>query len=250
MIRRIESLESTELFLRGSHYSREILSHMQTYGTEYDFCELYELCGRSRRVGVLCTMNGSLTADIMENSQISSTLLREVQEFVGFKSPYSVQLCSELSPRTGIAGYKRMKRNFYKVLPGDNNSGIDSDPDPETVFVTAFPDSDSSYGLWLTDTVRRRNKGLLRLYSYNTSVLTVRFFLSGMAYICDVATPEKDRGKGYARTLLSKVSYELKKQGYESYISSEEDRWTFYDELGYEKLGSDVIYKLRNGDRN
>lgn len=114
MIKRIENIENTPVELRQSHYSRIILSHIQTYGTEYDFCELYELRQKGKRAAVFVSFNGSLTADILEGASLSGVSLRETAEFVRFKSPYAVELPEDMTGKTGISGYQRSKGIFTR----------------------------------------------------------------------------------------------------------------------------------------
>lgn len=246
MIRRIDSLESTDIRLRNSHYARIILSHMMTYGTEYDFCEFYELMKSGKRIGVFACLNGSMTADILDGASLSSGCIRESDEFIRFKSPYFAEMPPELYSKMGISEYQRIKRCFFKVTPGQDSSELNSEPYMETVFATAFNGKDEHYGLWLTDTVRRRNKDITRVYSYHSSVLTVRCRSNGMAYITDVATPEADRGKGYARTLLGKTAFQMRNEGYECYLTADESTWDYYRSLGYEEIGNDIILKLKD----
>ncbi len=249
MIKRIENIESTPVELRKSHYSRIILSHIQTYGTEYDFCELYELKQKGRRAAVFASFNGSIAADILEGVSLSGVSLRETAEFVRFKSPYTVELPEDMTGKTGISGYQRSKRYFYEIPPWSSAEGIDPDPDAETVYATAFAGEEASYGLWLTDTVRRKNRDLLRLYSYKSSVLTVKCRSGGMAYISDVATPEAYRGKGYARALLGGVAKILADEGYTSYLAADDSAKGYYDSLGYKLIATDNIYKIKDSVR-
>lgn len=246
MIKRIENIENTPVELRQSHYSRIILSHIQTYGTEYDFCELYELRQKGKRAAVFVSFNGSLTADILEGASLGGVSLRETSEFVRFKSPYTVELPEDMTGKTGISGYQRSKRYFYEIPAWNSADGIEIDPDAETVYATAFSGKESSYGLWLTDTVRRKNKDLLRLYSYKSSVLTVKCRSGGMAYIADVATSEADRGKGYARALLGGVAKLMADEGYTSYLAADDLTKGYYDSLGYKLIGTDNIYKIKD----
>lgn len=242
MIKRIDDLDATPVALGRSHYSRLILSNLQTYGTDFDFCELYELRQRGKRLAVFSTLNGSLIGDVTDGSHLGGASLREISEFVRFKSPYAAELPGNLYGKTGISGYRRQKRNFYEVLPSETSDGIETDTDLERVYITAFQDGATSYGLWLTDTVRRKNKGLLRVYTYETSVLTVRCFYGEWAYISDVATPFADRGKGRAKKLLGGVANLMSKEGYKSYLCAVEASSGFYEHLGFPLIYNDNIF--------
>ena len=230
----------SEVSLRNSHYSMLLKSHIRAYGTEYSFCEFYELSTKKKKLALFCCFNGSMVGDIYEGVEIPSSCKREISEFVAFKSPCGIELASELCTRRGFEGYEKQKRDFFEVKAGDNADGLNPTPDLEAVFKTAFTDAD--YGLWLTDTVRRKNRDILRVYSYNSSVLTLKIGENGHAYICDLATPESDRGKGYARSLLEKVAYQMKSEGCKCYLTALPKASEYYKHIGLNLLGDDVFY--------
>lgn len=245
MIRLIENINRVKLNLRDSHYSRLILSHIQTYGTEFDFCEVFEIATSKKRIGFIVCFNGAMVADVISGARVTNACLRELKEFIAFKSPVTIEICPELCTKLGFRHYTKCHRTFFEVSKGDDSLGLDLSPDYDKVFSTAFDSSKESYGLWLTDTVRRINRSLSRVYAYESSVLTVRCMSRGQAYITDVATPEIDRGKGYARKLLLKVSYELDKEGLKSYLAATDDTAGFYRSLCFIETGNDYIYKLK-----
>lgn len=246
MIRRIENLSDVRLDLRDSHYSRTILSHMRAYGTDFDFCELYEIVSRDRTAGFIACYNSSLVADYVEGAKLTNGCLREMAEFIAFKSPSSAELPQKLCPKTGFRGYSRIKRTFFTVPYGDTSQGLSDEPNIDHVFNTVYGlESGGDYGLWLTDTIRRRNRAMLRLYSYNSSVLTVRFMINGQAYITDVATPPVDRGKGYAAELLKKASFALYKDNFKSYLCAKEPAVGYYKRLNFPELGIDYIFEKK-----
>lgn len=245
MIKRIETLDIKELSLRNSHYSRLIKAHLKTYGVEFDFCELYGIYS-SKLLGYIVCFNGSMVADIVDSAKITAPVRREIREFVSFKSPQSIELCKELYSRVGFSGYERSKRTFFEVIANGDGSMPDIIDDYDYAFSVAYDSSRDSFGLWLTDTVRRVNRNLSRLYTYGSSVLTVRFMQNGYAYITDVATPEKDRGKGYARTLLRGVADILKNEGYFTYLCAEENSSGFYKSLNFSEMENDIIFKKRD----
>ena len=245
MIRRIENIERVKLRLRDSHYSRLLLSHIRTYGTEFDFCEIFEIATSKKRIGYIACFNSAMVADIIEGAKVTNACLREIKAFIAFKSPVSIEICPELCTRLGFRNYIKHHRTFFEVIKGEDSFELDPAPKYDYVFSTAFDSSKESYGLWLTDTVRRVNRSLSKVYSYRSSVLTVRCYSSGQAYITDVATPEADRGKGYARTLLQKVAFELDKEGYKTYLAATDETAGFYRSLYFPEKGSDYIYKLK-----
>ncbi len=247
MIRRVENYEDIKpLALRESHYSRTILSHLRAYGTEFDFCELYEIYTKST-AGYIVFHNSAMVADFTDKSLITAAVKREVAEFISFKCPSTIELPRELITRTGLYhGYTRHKRTFFDVPIGRSAVHLLDTVDYDHVYNTVYGNERSTeFGLWLTDTVRRRNRGQLRLYGYKSSVLTVRFMIGGYAYITDVATPPSDRKKGQARTLLAEASFALYMENCKCYLTAKEKTADYYKKLGYPEKGTDYIYEQK-----
>ncbi len=245
MIRLIENIDSIKLGLRDSHYSRLILSHILTYGSQFDFCEIFEIATSKKRIGFIVCFNSSMVADVVGGVRVTNACLRELKEFIAFKSPASIEICPELCTKLGFRHYAKHHRTFFEVPKGDDSLGLNPAPDYDRVFSTVFDSSKESYGLWLTDTVRRVNRSLSRVYSYESSVLTVRCMSKGQAYITDVATPESDRGKGYASKLMQKTAFELDKEGLKAYLAATDETAGFYRSLYFPETGNDYIYKLK-----
>ena len=225
--------------LRDSHYSRLLRAHLAAYGTGYDFCRFYEITYR-RRAGIICIFNGAMTADFCEGAKPTSSMRRELAEFIDFQQPYSVELPHEIALRQGFSGYTGIERRFFEIPPSDSADGL-TDPDPETAFAALGLPADS-YPTWLTDTLRRVNHGYSELIGYKSSVLTVRFKADGLSYITDLATPEEDRGKGYARELLGKASKSLSDRGFTAYLAARPKLFGFYRGLGCPEVGEDKVY--------
>ena len=226
--------------LRDSHYSRLIRAHLAAYGTEFDFCRFYEISYR-RRAGIICVFNGAMTADFSDGVTPSSSARRELAEFVDFQRPYSVELPHELVPRQGFSGYAGVERRFYEIPPSDTSDGL-IEPAPEDVFAAIGDLPADSYPSWLTDTLRRVNRGHSELLGYRSSVLTVRFKADGLAYITDLATPPDDRGKGFARELLGRASRKLADGGRTAYLAARAELFGFYCKLGCPEVGADKVY--------
>ncbi len=246
MIRRIENIDEIKLDLRDSHYSRLILAHIKTYGTDFDFCEVFEISSAKKRIGFIVCFNATMVADITENAHVTQACLRELKEFISFKCPYTVEICPELCTKMGFKGYSKIKRTFFDIIKGTDDKGLALELDYDAVFSTVFDPSKESFGLWLTDTARRVNRNLSRLYSYESSVLTVRYFLKNFAYITDVATPESDRGKGFGRSLLQKAAFVLENEGYKPYLTATDETAGYYRSLYFPETGQDYIYKLKD----
>lgn len=240
MIRLIDGFEGS--CLRESHLSRVIKSHFLAYGAEYDFCRFYEMAER-RRKGIIAVFNGAVSAELCEGEKPGGDIKRELGEFISFQRPAFAEIPEELIGRRGLKGYISKPRVFFEIPPAESSDGLIT-PEPEAAF--AAIGSGGDYGLWLTDTLRRTNMGLARLYGYESSVLTLRFAVSGKAYISDVATPPDDRGKGYARELLGRVSRALADEGLCAYLSALPETAEYYRSLGYPEIGGDKVYVLND----
>lgn len=237
MIRLLEGFDGGEL--RDSHYSATILSHLSAYGTKFGFCRFYEIF-RRKRVGIICVFNGTVTADFCEGARVTSEVRRELCEFVDFQSPNVVEIPKELAPRRGFSGYDVTRRRFYKIPTGEDSEDI-TEPEPAQVYeVLGAPKE--GYGLWLTDVMRRKNRSQLWFCGYESAVLCVRFSVGGKAYVTDLATPECDRKKGYARVLLGKTSRLFADRGAAVYAAAKQDLYGFYEALGCECAGEDIVF--------
>ncbi len=237
MIKLLEQFDGSDL--RKSHYSEAILSHLDAYGTGFDFCRFYEV-SEKKRIGIISVFNGSVTTDFLSGAKISRAVCREIAEFVDFQQPYSVELPRELVLAKGFSGYSSKERVFFDVPPSGSADGV-TVPDPEAVFKTVYSEG-GDYGLWLTDTMRRVNMGLSRLCGYESAVLTVRFMRGGSAYITDVATPPEDRGRGYAAKLLGGVSALLAAEGLSAYLAAPPESAGYYRRLGCPEFALDRIF--------
>lgn len=240
MIKLLEKFNGSGL--SDAHTSRVILSHLHAYGTSFDFCRFYGIFSKSPS-GAISLFNGACAVSVYEGCSVGGGMRRELAEFVDFTRPWIIELPERLAPRGGFSGYQQVNRSFFSVPPGDSADGL-FDPEPDRVFKTVFS-QDDSYGLWLTDTMRRVNAGQSRLYGFESSVLTVRFTENGKAYISDVATPYEDRGKGYVRTLLAKVSRVIADSGASAYLSAAGESAEFYRYLGYPEIGFDKAFMLK-----
>lgn len=239
MIRLLEEFDGRLAELRDSHCSRTILSHLDAYGTKFDFCRFYEIF-RRKRVGIICVFNGTATADFCEGARVTPEVRRELSEFVEFQSPNVLEVPAELVPRRGFSGYDGKRRRFYEIPAGEDSEGI-TEPEPARVYeVLGAPQE--GYGLWLTDVMRRKNRSQLWLCGYESSVLCVRFSVEGKAYVTDLATPECDRKKGYARALLGKTSRLFADRGDTVYAAAEQALYGFYEKIGCECVGEDIIF--------
>lgn len=244
MIRLLDEFDGSGLI--SSHCSAQILSHLSAYGVGFDFCRFYEIVYR-RRVGVICVFNGSVSVGLSEGAKNLREAKRELSEFLDFSGPSFCELPPEFAPRQGFQGFEAVPRTFFEVLRADSSDGL-FEPDPATVFKTVFSSEQADYGVWLTDTLRRVNLGISRLYGFESSVLTVRFILGGKAFISDVATPYEDRGKGFARELLGRVSKALADDGISAYLCADPEAAGFYRSLGYPEIGSDRAFRQRATD--
>lgn len=237
MIRLLEDYSGEGL--RDSHYSATILSHLNAYGTKFDFCRFYEIFYREPR-GIICVFNGTVAVELFEGYKPTNTVKREIAEFVDFQSPNVVELPGELVMKRGFSGYEAAKRTFFEIPFGDTVQGL-TEPSAEQVYKTVEAPAEG-YPLWLTDVMRRRNRSQLWFLGYESSVLCVRFCLSGRAYITDLATPEPERGKGHARELLQKTARLFAEKNAATYAAAMPELYEFYARLGCSEIGEDKVF--------
>lgn len=239
MIRLLEEFDDGSAGLRNSHYSRTILSHAAAYGTEFDFCRFYEMF-RRKRVGMISVFNGTAAAELCEGVRVTAAVRRELCEFIDFMQPNVLEIPQELAPRRGLSGYESIRRRFYEIPAGEDAQDLKEPPPSEVYEVLGAPQE--SYPLWLTDVMRRKNRSQLWFFGIESAVLCVRFALDGRAYVTDLATPEADRGNGYARVLLGKVARHYADKEYTLYAGVKAELWSFYDGIGCNCIGEDIVF--------
>ena len=99
----------------------------------------------------------------------------------------------------------------------------------------------------MTDTSHRIRRYKSRIYLYkNSTTATVQYIVKNNAFIGQVATTFEDRGKHYARQLLFYISEILLKQGIKAYLFARENRISYYEEIGFKPIMTDIIIERIN----
>lgn len=201
--------------------AQKIRSLLLAYGTNYDFCRFF-----TGENVVLAQLNGDFII-----SDFGETDFGELAEFLNF-SGFSEIFCSEylgllLDKQLGV---KQEIVNLMRFagVPEKNALEILAPADAFRIIKTGF---DFDFEMWYLDMSHRVRHGVSRLYGLDGAALAVQYNQNGEALISQVATLPENRGKGYARRLVSAVCAELHES--EVFVLCEDRLLGFYEKIGF-----------------
>lgn len=252
MIKQIFNLDDFDVSaLQQSYYGRKLLSYLNAYGTNYDFCRFYSV----QDIGVNAYM-----------FQINSTLvicsdlplpIEELLCYISLYRPYRVEAPFYIINALGEPqNYKRLRRTqfeFSEHLPDDsfNESEVNDNPNLSQVYeilAEGFP-SMQDKSLWLTDTSHRVRRGISKVYLYKgCTTATILFDINNNAVIGQVATKMSYRGKKYARELLYWLGHRLRQKDRKVTLFALDYRESFYQEIGFSTLGLENVLQRTDED--
>lgn len=239
--------------LPENHYTARIKSHFDAYGTSYDFCRFFVI-SQEKLKALICIFNSTMVVSICENEDINDEIIRELSLFARMNKPNYLEGNSELLSAVfdELADeYSLEKRTLFEFENTTFNAeeAIDDNPKLDEVYkilAKSFPSLKDCYDLWLTDTSHRIRRGMSQVFLYkNCSTLTVQYMLSGKALIGHVATSEENRGRNYARELIYHVASLLKKQGLTAILFARENRVSYYKEIGFKAVFTDIVLERK-----
>lgn len=201
--------------------AQKIRSLLLAYGTNYDFCRFF-----TGENVVLAQLNGDFII-----GDFGETDFGELAEFLNF-SGFSEIFCSEylgllLDKQLGV---KQEIVNLMRFagVPEKNALEILAPADAFRIIKTGF---DFDFEMWYLDMSHRVRHGVSRLYGLDGAALAVQYNQNGEALISQVATLPENRGKGYARRLISAVCAELHES--EVFVLCEDRLLGFYEKIGF-----------------
>lgn len=237
--------------LMQTYYGRKLLSYLNAYGTNYEFCRFYSVQG-----------NGVYTYMF----QINSTLVvcsplpiptDELLCYISLYKPYRVEAPFYIIDALGEPEhYQRLKRTqfeFSEHMPDSDfhEDEIDENPNLNTVYdilAEGFPTMQDK-GLWMTDTSHRVRRGISKVFLYkDCTTATVLFDVNNSVVIGQVATKTEYRGRKYARDLLYWLGHRLRLEGKQVTLFALDYRESFYQEIGFSTLGVEDVLQRTDED--
>ena len=254
MITQITSIDSLIPKMRHDHYSRRIRSHYQAYGGEYDFCRFFLIKNDEKELGIIALFNSSMLASTLEGCTLSEDELAELTMFIAMNKPLSCELEKAYIPALldGLPEYKTDKRTQFRYKPRGDSPKLDVDDVPSLgdvykILASSFPAIANSYELWLTDMSHRVRRGLAQSFllgDYTTA--TIQYIIDRVVLVGHVATVPEERGKLHARKLLYWIGERLSKDGFEVILFARPHRVSYYNEIGFEPVGVDLVLERKN----
>ena len=240
MIKLIDNPDTLTPYLKRDLFAVRILSLLDAYGTEYDFCRFYAQYNDDGIVtAILSRLDGHIT---LSHTDLFNS--EELDEFVNTIG-YETLLCD---------GDFDMKCEYESGIVMKSESKVEKslsyaviDDYPSLVDMFNLDDySANDFSAWYVDMSHRIRHGCARAYSLsvNDEIISTAVFSSiynGAAVLTAVRTLPEFRKMGYASAL---VSYMLFDTEGDVYLMREKDRnKSFYEKLGFKDNGIWRIYR-------
>lgn len=232
----IKRIFDTDIKLSESYYGYKIRSLLDAYGTSYDFCKLYT----NEEGGTILTYNSTLIAD----GELDES---ELDGFIEMLCPVTVEapadICLDLSDE-----YVRTERSLFKAPKGSFCSE-EIDVKHNAFIADCFPIISEAFGItefdeWYVDISHKIRHSVSDIYLYKTTTVTKAFDINGYVFLSHIATASADRGQGNAARLIKWLCEKYEKECKEVYLYSKNERYTFYQSLGFEKVLTDKVYEI------
>ncbi len=256
MIKFLENLEINRIEkLCEGHYKRKILSNFYAYGIKYDFLRFYEIISEKENcgIGLISIFNSSMVIELDFDKEIPYEEIGELMTFISFNSPLTIEMPFYLA----IEGKKHLRgvylpcdRTEFAFTPHEIGQALVINEAPKlddvyAILEECFPIVRNSYHLWLTDTSHRIRHGLSQAFLVeNKTTATLQYMVNNIALIGHVGTFPSHRGKHYAREMLYSIGDKLFAQGLEVRLFARNHRVSYYNEIGFLPIGSDIVFEL------
>ena len=257
MIKQIFELDSVFNYLTENYYAYKLISHFKAYGTKYNFCRFYIVELNEKTEAIICIFNSSMVVATVKGFYCTDAFIEDIITFINMNSPNSIEMDSSISKKfipIIEKEYSRIERTYFEFVEGnfDRNIIVNENPNLDTVFpilAEGFEEIKNNYELWLTDTSHRVRHGLSKVFLLeNHTTATMYFQENGVAFLGNISTSPNYRGKNYARTLLYYLYNNFKKQDIKAYLFAKENRKSFYEQIGFKSILTDIILERKSID--
>lgn len=227
----------TPEMVTDSYYGRKILAAFYAYGGDYDFCRFYS-CGS----GLIHTYNAGMVID-------GDPDINEAEMLIRMTKPVAVEVKSNIALQLDSA-YEKVHRTLFRVKSaesGINFNDVKANSYTDKCFAVLKESFDKmvSYDDWYVDISHRIRHNVSKLYWYDSSTVTQQFNINGFVFLSHIATAPYARGRGTARKLLWLLGSEAEKRGENAYLFALDHRRSFYETIGFESVGEDILYEMK-----
>lgn len=244
MIKKIIEQNEIFSFKKRDIYSLRIISLLKAYGTSYDFASFY-CCFDSQEniVAIISQLDSDFT---VSHTEINKDIEEEISVFIqtcGYSSVLTdndISLFGEKNYEYGIVMESTKKSEF-------NLANVVIDEYPKLMDIFNLENYDKwSFESWYVDLSHRIRHGTAKAYALrvNNDIVSSALFSSiyeDNAILSSVLTEPEYRGNGYATSLVSHMSCDIKGK---IYLMREQDKnERFYQKLGFKNSGIWRMYK-------
>lgn len=240
------------------HYSRRIISHYDAYGVKYDFCRFFSLQTDEKKTGIISLFNATMVVSLYSGEVLDSEAIADLAFLARVNKPTTIELDSRSSKQLHSYlsdSYDYSERHEFQFISKNDLPSFDVDEMPKlddvfAILKTGFPALADSYDLWLTDTSHRVRRGYSQAFLFNgCTTATVQYIVGNTALIGQVATLPEMRGKLYARKLLYWIGERLNLDNISVFLFARNHRRSYYEEIGFKKIGVDYVLDYK-GDKD
>ena len=223
--------------LTDSYYGKKIMAAFLAYGADYDFCKFYA-CGG----GTVHIYNSSMVID-------GNCDTEDVNILIEMAKPHSIEVSGNM-PLQLSNDYSKRHRTLFKAVSGETDISYDEikvNQCMEECFdiLTESFDDFGSFDEWYVDISHRIRHGVSELYLCGKTTVTECFDIDGFVFVSGIATAASERGKGSARKMLYCLAEKFRAEGREMYLFALDHRRTFYEAIGFEPIGEDILYEMK-----
>ena len=172
MITQMQNLTDAEhAILNQTWRGKKILSYLQAYGFDYEFCRSFRLT-EGEKTGWMLLFNATLL--ICAEQPVA---LEETKTFVEMHLPFRIECPASFLPTLAtLPNYQKLRRTMFVLTPQPVSEefqpeAVQKQPDLTAVYQIlheGFPNL-LSYPLWLTDTSHRCRHGISQVLTYRDS---------------------------------------------------------------------------------
>ena len=250
MITQMQNLTDAEhAILNQTWRGKKILSYLQAYGFDYEFCRSFRLT-EGEKTGWMLLFNATLL--ICAEQPIA---LEETKTFVEMHLPFRIECPASFLPTLAtLPNYQKLRRTMFVLTPQPVSEefqpeAVQKQPDLTAVYQIlheGFPNL-LSYPLWLTDTSHRVRRGLSQSFLLeNYTTATIQYIVDGVALIGHVGTIPEERGKFHARQLLYWIGEKLTQDGFDVRLFARPHRVSYYEEIGFKERAVDLVLERKD----
>ena len=224
---------------------RKILSYMNAYGPNYEFCRFYKITD-DNGIGFMFIINSTLIICSDENLEVTT----ELELFISMNLPFRIEGTQRILASIKIPErYQQLNRTIFELIPNEKSTDdieeyINLNPnllDVYKILSEGFPNI-ADFSLWYTDTSHRCRHGVSRVFTYKESTTASAMFdIENVVLIGQVATKSTARGSGYAREFLNWLSKFFSKLNKRAYLMALDIRNSFYHEIGFREVEREFV---------